>query len=173
MAQETARLLDALCATTAPLTEPAPEAEPEAAPDPEPEAAPDPEPQAAPDPEPQAAEPLEPCPTCGHRGEATHTGAGSSPGSPADVCHLCPVCQLLKVVRAVRPETLDRLAELAGAVTEALRDAAAARWDDTRGSAPPPQPTRTPRTPRTPRTTVEDIPVGEAEDLGSWDEEAP
>ncbi|MEO8827892.1 hypothetical protein [Lapillicoccus sp.] len=156
MAQETARLLDALCATTVALTEPAPEAEPEAAPDPEP--------QAAPDPEPEAAEPLEPCPTCGHRGEATHTGAGSSTGSPADVCHLCPVCQLLKVVRAVRPETLDRLAELAGAVTEALRDAAAARWDDTRGSAPPPQP---------PRTTVEDIPVGEAEDLGSWDEEAP
>lgn len=162
VAQETARLLDALFATTAAGSAPAPEAEPDVALDLEPDV--------APDPELDAAEPLEPCPTCGHRGEATHTEAGSSTGSPTDVCYLCPVCQLLRVVRAVRPETLDRLAELAGVVTEALRDAAAARWDETRGSAPPP---RTPGTPRTPRTTVEDIPVGEAEDLGSWDEEAP
>lgn len=79
-----------------------------------------------------------PCPTCGHIGEPTATGA-------AQVCHLCPVCQLLRVVRAVRPETLDRLADLAAAVTDALREAAASRLrepaDFSQGAERPTRPT--------------------------------
>ena len=82
-----------------------------------------------------------PCPTCGHVPGAAHVTAGDG-----DVCHLCPVCQLLRVVRTVRPETLDRLADLAAAVTDTLRDAAASRWRDT-GSTPP----------RSARPEVEDI----------------
>lgn len=59
-------------------------------------------------------------------GEHTHT-----PGAAEDVCRLCPVCQLLRVARSVSPQTLDRLADLASAVTETLREVAAARWQDT------------------------------------------
>ena len=83
----------------------------------------------------------EPCPTCGHVPGAAHATAGDG-----EVCNLCPVCQLLRVVRTVRPETLDRLADLAAAVTDTLRDAAASRWRDT-GSTPP----------RSARPEVEDI----------------
>ena len=72
----------------------------------------------------------EPCPTCGHVPSAAHATTGDG-----EVCHLCPVCQLLRVVRTVRPETLDRLGDLAAAVTETLRDAAASRWRET-GSTP-------------------------------------
>lgn len=82
------------------------------------------------------------CPTCGHVSGPSHTAA-----SP-EVCRVCPVCQLLRVVRAVQPETLDRLADLAGAVTEALRDAAASRWRETGAGAPTAS-----------RPTVEDIDV--------------
>jgi hypothetical protein len=84
----------------------------------------------------------EPCPTCGHV-------PGTAPDPPeGDVCRLCPVCQLLRVVRTVRPETLDRLADLAAAVTETLRDVAASRW---RESGSPPE--------RRERPEVEDIQV--------------
>ncbi len=90
----------------------------------------------------------EPCPACGHTAEpAAHTAASSN-----DVCHLCPVCQLLRVVRTVRPETLDRLADLAAAVTETLRDTAASRWRET-GSPPP----------RRARPEVEEILIEEEE----------
>jgi hypothetical protein len=59
----------------------------------------------------------------------------------------------LRVVRTVRPETLDRLADLAAAVTETLRDVAASRWQES-GSPPP----------RRARPEVEDIQVdGEEE----------
>jgi hypothetical protein len=58
------------------------------------------------------------------------------------------VCQLLRVVRTVQPETLDRLADLAAAVTDTLRDVAASRWRET-GSPPP----------RRPRTEVQDIEI--------------
>ena len=73
---------------------------------------------------------VEPCPTCGHVPGVDHITADG------DVCRLCPVCQLLRVVRTVRPETLDRLADLAAAVTETLRDVAASRWHES-GSPPP------------------------------------
>jgi hypothetical protein len=48
----------------------------------------------------------------------------------------------------VRPETLDRLADLAAAVTDTLRDVAASRWRDT-GTPPP----------RRARPEVEDIQI--------------
>jgi hypothetical protein len=51
-------------------------------------------------------------------------------------------------VRTVRPETLDRLADLAAAVTDTLRDVAASRWRETGSSAP-----------RRPRTEVQDIKI--------------
>lgn len=117
VAEETARLLDALLsgsAGEAEASEPADRASEEAA---------------------------ETCPTCGHVAGSTHTGQSS-----AEVCHLCPVCQLLRVVRTVRPETLDRLADLAAAVTDTLRDVAASRWRES-GATPP----------RRARPEVEDI----------------
>jgi hypothetical protein len=43
------------------------------------------------------------------------------------VCQLCPVCQGLGLLRSVRPETVDRLADLAGAIAATLRDLAAQR----------------------------------------------
>ena len=109
VAEETARLLDALLAGSADESE-----------------ASEPAYQAS-------SEPAEPCPTCGHVAGATRTSESS-----AEVCHLCPVCQLLRVVRTVRPETLDRLADLAGAVTDTLRDVAASRWRES-GATPPGQ----------------------------------
>jgi hypothetical protein len=57
------------------------------------------------------------CPTCG-----AENGAGQ-----AVVCQLCPVCQGLGLLRSVRPETVDRLADLAGAIAATLRDLAAQR----------------------------------------------
>jgi hypothetical protein len=61
------------------------------------------------------------CPTCG-----AENGAGQ-----AVVCQLCPVCQGLGLLRSVRPETVDRLADLAGAVAATLRDLATQRRDAT------------------------------------------
>jgi hypothetical protein len=117
VAEETARLLDALLTGSAD----APETE---------------------EPVYQAAQVSpEPCPTCGHVAGSTHTDEPSD-----EVCHLCPVCQLLRVVRTVRPETLDRLADLAAAVTDTLRDVAATRWRES-GATPP----------RRARPEVEDI----------------
>ena len=96
------------------------------------------------------------CSTCGHQAGVTQTETpGSSSAPSTDVCHLCPVCQLLRVVRSVRPETLERLADLAGAVTETLRDAAASRWREAEGA---------PRRPS--RPDVEDIPVAGDEGAG-------
>jgi hypothetical protein len=129
VAEETARLLDALLAGTAGGGDVADEGAGDHAYRSDPSPA-----------EPVAS--TEPCPTCGHV-PAAHAGAGDG-----EVCHLCPVCQLLRVVRTVQPETLDRLADLAAAVTDTLRDVAASRWRET-GSPPP----------RRPRTEVQDIEI--------------
>lgn len=54
------------------------------------------------------------CPTCGadrRTGEAV-------------ACQLCPVCQGIALLRSVRPETVDRLADLAAAVAQSLREMA-------------------------------------------------
>jgi len=64
--------------------------------------------------------------SCGHRSAA----------EDQPVCHLCPVCQLIRTVRAVNPETVDRLADLAAAVSQTLRDVAANRWAQTGHPAP-------------------------------------
>jgi hypothetical protein len=53
---------------------------------------------------PKASAEAEPCPTCGQVPGAGHTTADGA------VCQLCPVCQLLRVVRTVRPETLRDVA---------------------------------------------------------------
>ena len=53
---------------------------------------------------PKASAEAEPCPTCGQVPGAGHTTADG------EVCRLCPVCQLLRVVRTVRPETLRDVA---------------------------------------------------------------
>jgi len=137
VAEETARLLDALLGP-APATSPG-EAADDHVQDPD---------DHVQDPD---DHPDNRCPTCGHdprTGSPADTSAAdtSLAGGPAEVCHLCPVCQVLRVVRSVRPETLDRLADLAAAVTESLRDAAAERWrsagatDDATGSPVPPRP---------------------------------
>jgi hypothetical protein len=117
VAEETARLLDALLAGTAGVDEAADGAATDHAYRRDP-------------PSDAAAGSAEPCPTCGHVPGAAHATAGDG-----EVCHLCPVCQLLRVVRTVRPETLDRLGDLAAAVTDTLRDAAESRWRET-GSTP-------------------------------------
>lgn len=136
VADETARLLEALLGPP-PGPPPAAPAEPGPPPDP---AQPSGSPPGAPSDGPPGGES---CPTCGH----PDPGAARA-HPPADVCHLCPVCQVLRVVRSVRPETLDRLADLAAAVTESLRDAAAERWrtsgaaDDTGSESSSPRPAR-------------------------------
>ena len=53
----------------------------------------------------------------------------------AVACQLCPVCQGIGLLRSVRPETVDRLAELAGALAATLRDIAGQRRADA-GAAP-------------------------------------
>lgn len=53
---------------------------------------------------------------------------GTSPAAgEAIACQLCPVCQGIALLRAVRPETVERLADLAGALSGVLRDIAAER----------------------------------------------
>lgn len=81
-----------------------------------------------------------PCPSCGRV-------AGETDRS---VCHLCPLCQLITAVRSVNPQTVDRLADLAAAVSQSLRDLAASRW--AQSGRPPPHRRG---------TAVDDITVGE------------
>jgi hypothetical protein len=52
------------------------------------------------------------CESCG-----AENGVGQ-----AVACQLCPLCQGIALVRSVRPETVDRLADLAGAIAATLRD---------------------------------------------------
>jgi hypothetical protein len=101
-----------------------------------------PEPAAAPEDGGQDGAP-HPCPTCG-----AQNGAGQ-----AVVCQLCPVCQGLGLLRSVRPETVDRLADLAGALAATLREVAANRRATARPSGAEGGAGR-----------VQDIPVDEDED---------
>ena len=103
--------------------------------------------------------PEAPCPTCGHV-----DAGGAAPQRAAEVCHLCPVCQVLRVVRSVRPETLDRLADLAAAVTESLRDAAAERWRSSGAAGEAAGGTRSGPAPA--RPSVQDIPVADDDGPG-------
>ena len=79
---------------------------PGAGPVPPPDAGPVP-----PDPGPQGSE--QTCSACG----------GESGGTPV-ACKLCPLCQGIALLRSIRPETVDRLADLASAMAESLRDIA-------------------------------------------------
>ena len=54
----------------------------------------------------------------------------------AVTCQLCPVCQGIGLLRSVRPETVDRLADLAGALAATLRDIAGQRRTDHGAAAP-------------------------------------
>ncbi len=144
VAEETARLLDALLAGSAAAGEPA---DPATGPPPSADGS---NAGAA------ADQPHEVCATCG---QSTGAHAAATSRAPADVCHLCPLCQLLRVVRSVRPETVDRLAELAAAVTDTLRDLAASRRAESAASS------------EQRRTTVQDIPVDD--DDPSTDPAAP
>jgi hypothetical protein len=90
-------------------------ASPDAPPDPRP--ADDPAAAGAPAATPSAGA----CSSCG----------GERDGTPVS-CRLCPLCQGIALLRSVRPETVDRLADLASAVAESLRDLAAR----SRASAP-------------------------------------
>ena len=74
---------------------------------------------------PYAAKPA--TPASGEDGPRCESCGAQNGMGQAVTCQLCPVCQGLTLLRAVRPETVDRLADLAGAVTEVLRDIAAAR----------------------------------------------
>lgn len=68
---------------------------------------------ARPDDDPEAAQSAGACRSCG--GERDDTPVA---------CRLCPLCQLIALLRSVRPETVDRLADLASAAAESLRDMA-------------------------------------------------
>ena len=118
VAEETARLLDALFGGKS------------AQPQPQPQTPPGEGPEARGD---EESEPTtrhtEVCGSCGH--EVGPEIPGATAGSASSVCHLCPVCQLISAVRSVRPETVERLADLAAALTQTLRDVAATRWAET------------------------------------------
>ncbi len=72
---------------------------------------------AAPAQEPQSETPYD-VGRCGHCGARTGVGQALS-------CQVCPICQGIALLRTVRPETVDRLADLAGAVAATLREVAA------------------------------------------------
>ena len=77
------------------------------------------------------AQPDEPAATASR---CSHCGAQNGTGQ-AVVCQLCPLCQGIGLLRAVRPETVDRLADLAGAIAATLRDLAAERHTEAAGTA--------------------------------------
>jgi hypothetical protein len=70
------------------------------------------------------------------RGTSRCESCGAENGvGQAVTCQLCPVCQGIALVRSVRPETVDRLADLAGALAATLRDLADQRRAGAQGSA--------------------------------------
>lgn len=71
-----------------------------------------------------AAGPSADAPEAHTQGRCESCGAENGAGQ-AVVCRLCPLCQGIGLLRSVRPETVDRLADLAGAAAAALRDLAA------------------------------------------------
>lgn len=82
-------------------------------------------------------------------------GTGPAAGE-ATACQLCPVCQGIALLRAVRPETVERLADLAGALSGVLRDLAAERAGQGAPARPEPPPRRGQR--------VQDISVDDEDD---------
>lgn len=95
--------------------------------------------------------------TAGPGRRCEHCGSETGMGR-AVACQLCPVCQGIGLLRSVRPETVDRLADLAAAVTTALRDLAASQ----RG-APGENGTRDHGPARKAATPVQDITIEDEE----------
>jgi hypothetical protein len=89
------------------------------------------------------------CATCG-----AENGVGQ-----AVACQLCPVCQGIGLLRSVRPETVDRLADLAGALAATLRDMAGQRRAASGSSAS--------RSSQPPSSRVQDIVVDDEDTHGS------
>jgi hypothetical protein len=92
-------------------------------------------------------------------------------------CQVCPICQGIALLRAVRPETVDRLADLAGALAATLRDVAAS--GRTAGGEHRGRPGSTAAGAHEPawgasaaggRATVQDIPVHDGETTDEGDE---
>jgi hypothetical protein len=77
-------------------------------------------------------------------------------------CQLCPVCQGIGLLRSVRPETVDRLADLAGALAATLRDIAGQRRADAGSSG-----TQAHRRPEAHSSRVQDIAVDDEDAPGS------
>lgn len=71
-----------------------------------------------------------------HTVRCEHCGVASRAGE-ALACQLCPLCQGIALLRTVRPETVERLADLAASLSGALRDIAADRFREP--PAPPPR----------------------------------
>jgi hypothetical protein len=71
-----------------------------------------------------------------HTQPCQHCGSVPRPGE-AVVCQLCPLCQGISLLRAVRPETVERLADVAAALSGALRDIAAERFRQSPPGPPP------------------------------------
>lgn len=97
----------------------------------------------------------------GNTSRCEHCGVSSRAGE-ALACRLCPVCQGISLLRTVRPETVERLADVAAALSGALRDIAADRFGQ-----PPPNPQPPP--PRGQR--VQDIVVDDEDDDEDDDDE--
>jgi hypothetical protein len=93
-------------------------------------------------------------PAGGSTARCQHCGTSSRAGE-ALACRLCPVCQGIALLRTVRPETVERLADVAAALSGALRDIAAERFGQ-------PPPTPQPPPPRGQR--VQDIVVDDEDD---------
>lgn len=70
--------------------------------------------------------PATPTARCGSCGAAAGVGRATS-------CQVCPVCQGIALLRSVRPETVERIADLASTVAAALRDLATQRRADAGG----------------------------------------
>jgi hypothetical protein len=92
-----------------------------------------------------------------HGSRCESCGAENGVGQ-AVTCQLCPVCQGIGLLRSVRPETVDRLADLAGALAATLRDIAGQRRADTAQGA-----TR-PSSGQPPRGRVQDIVVADEDE---------
>lgn len=95
---------------------------------------------------------------------ASHESRCASCGAPdgmgqAVTCQLCPVCQGIGLLRSVRPETVDRLADLAGALAATLRDIAGQRRTDAGPTAA--------RAPHASSSRVHDIAVEDEDTPGS------
>jgi hypothetical protein len=154
VAQEAARLLDALggWAATAGYAAPPPSRHtPDAGGETTGGEAPGDEARAGEAPGAEAPGRWEETPSSGHpAGHCEKCGAADGAGQ-AVVCRLCPVCQAIDLLRAVRPETVDRLADLAGVVATTLRGLADQRRQDSASGSSGHPSTREPR--------VQDIPV--------------